>query len=133
MSERPHTPLLDSISSPEDLRRLPVERLPELCSEIRRFLIASLSDNPGHFASSMGSVELTVALHYVFDTPRDRLVWDVGHQAYAHKLLTGRREAFAGNRRKDGISGFPNPGESDYDTFPPDMHPTPYRRRWEWR
>ena len=117
MSERPHTPLLDSISSPEDLRRLPVERLPELCSEIRRFLIASLSDNPGHFASSMGSVELTVALHYVFDTPRDRLVWDVGHQAYAHKLLTGRREAFAGNRRKDGISGFPNPGESDYDTF----------------
>ena len=133
MSERPHTPLLDSISSPEDLRRLPVERLPELCSEIRRFLIASLSDNPGHFASSMGSVELTVALHYVFDTPRDRLVWDVGHQAYAHKLLTGRarlspvtaaRTASADSRTREKAITTP---------FPPDMHPTPYRRRWEWR
>lgn len=112
------TPLLDTIDSPADLRKLPVEQLPQLCEEIRRFLIRNLADNPGHFASSMGAVELTVALHYVFDTPYDRIVWDVGHQAYGHKLLTGRREAFAkGNRRFDGLSGFPNPAESEYDTF----------------
>lgn len=117
MSVLPETPLLDTINSPADLRKLQVDKLPQLCKEIRKFLIYSLADNPGHFASSMGAVELTVALHYVFDTPDDRLVWDVGHQAYGHKLLTGRREAFAGNRRKDGLSGFPNPDESEYDTF----------------
>ncbi|MDE6464166.1 MAG: 1-deoxy-D-xylulose-5-phosphate synthase [Muribaculaceae bacterium] len=117
MSVLPETPLLDTINSPADLRKLPVDSLPQLCEEIRKFLIYSLADNPGHFASSMGAVELTVALHYVFDTPDDRLVWDVGHQAYGHKLLTGRRESFAGNRRKDGLSGFPNPDESEYDTF----------------
>lgn len=117
MSASTATPLLDSINSPADLRKLEVSQLPQVCAEIRQFLISSLSGNPGHFASSMGAVELTVALHYVFDTPRDRLVWDVGHQAYGHKLLTGRREAFAGNRRKDGLSGFPNPDESEYDTF----------------
>ncbi|MDE6311337.1 MAG: 1-deoxy-D-xylulose-5-phosphate synthase [Muribaculaceae bacterium] len=112
------TPLLDSIQSPADLRKLPVEKLPQVCEEIRRFLIRNLANNPGHFASSMGAVELTVALHYVFDTPYDRLVWDVGHQAYGHKLLTGRREAFAeGNRKFGGLSGFPNPSESEYDTF----------------
>lgn len=111
------TPLLDSINLPADLRSLAPEQLPQVCDEIRKFLIASLADNPGHFASSMGAVELTVALHYVFDTPRDRIVWDVGHQAYGHKILTGRRDAFAGNRRKDGLSGFPNPDESEYDTF----------------
>ncbi len=112
------TPLLDSIQSPADLRKLPVDKLPQVCEEIRRFLIRNLADNPGHFASSMGAVELTVALHYVFDTPYDRLVWDVGHQAYGHKLLTGRREAFAeGNRKFGGLSGFPNPAESEYDTF----------------
>lgn len=112
------TPLLDTIDSPADLRKLPEERLPQLCEEIRRFLIRTLADNPGHFASSMGSVELTVALHYVFSTPYDRIVWDVGHQAYGHKLITGRREAFAkGNRRLGGLSGFPNPAESEYDTF----------------
>lgn len=111
------TPLLDKIASPDDLRRLPVDELPELCSELRHFLIHNLADNPGHFASSMGSVELTVALHYVFDTPYDRIVWDVGHQAYAHKILTGRRERFADNRRLNGLSGFPNPAESPYDTF----------------
>lgn len=110
-------PLLPYIDSPADLRRLTVEQLPQVCSEIRQFLIQSLADNPGHFASSMGAVELTVALHYVFNTPYDRLVWDVGHQAYGHKLLTGRREAFAGNRKLGGISGFPNPDESPYDTF----------------
>lgn len=111
------TPLLDKISLPADLRSLPVDELPQLCSEIRHFLIHNLADNPGHFASSMGSVELTVALHYVFDTPYDRIVWDVGHQAYAHKILTGRRERFVDNRRLGGLSGFPNPAESDYDTF----------------
>lgn len=114
---KPTTPLLDSINSPADLRRLDIEQLPQLCSEIRQFLVYSLCDNPGHFASSMGAVEMTVALHYVFDTPYDRLVWDVGHQAYGHKLLTGRRERFGTNRTYGGLSGFPNPDESEYDTF----------------
>jgi len=111
-------PLLSAINSPSDLRRLAPGQLPQLCDEIRQFLISTLSSNPGHFASSMGAVEMTVALHYVFNTPDDRLVWDVGHQAYGHKLLTGRRDAFAaGNRRLGGLSGFPNPDESPYDTF----------------
>lgn len=110
-------PLLSHIDSPSDLRQLPQDRLPEVCSEIRDFLINALSKNPGHFASSMGSVELTVALHYVFNTPYDRIVWDVGHQAYGHKLLTGRAKRFHTNRRLGGLSGFPNPNESEYDTF----------------
>lgn len=110
-------PLLAGINSPADLRRLSVDQLPQLCEEIRQFLIHALADNPGHFASSMGAVELTVALHYVFDTPYDRLVWDVGHQAYGHKLLTGRRERFDTNRKLGGICPFPNPDESEYDTF----------------
>ena len=115
--ENTEHPLLDAIKSPEDLRKLPVERLPEVCAEIRSFLIEQLSGNPGHFASSMGAVELTVALHYVFDTPEDRIVWDVGHQAYPHKLLTGRKKRFTTLRKLGGISGFPNPAESPYDTF----------------
>ncbi len=109
--------LLEQIDSPADLRKLPLGSLPQLCGEIREFLIRSLSVNPGHFASSMGAVELTVALHYVFNTPYDRIVWDVGHQAYGHKLLTGRRDSFSTNRTLGGLSGFPNPAESDYDTF----------------
>lgn len=109
--------LLQGIDSPADLRKLDVGQLPEVCRELREFLIGSLSSNPGHFASSMGAVELTVALHYVFNTPYDRIVWDVGHQAYSHKILTGRREAFATNRKLNGLSGFPNPDESEYDTF----------------
>ena len=112
-----YCPILSKIDSPADLRRLPVDALPGLCGDIRRFLIDSLSTNPGHFASSMGAVELTVALHYVFHTPYDRIVWDVGHQAYGHKLLTGRRDRFATNRCFNGLSGFPNPDESEYDTF----------------
>lgn len=112
-----HYPLLDTINDPSDLRRLPIDDLPQVCREIRDFLIQSLSKNPGHFASSMGAVEITVALHYVFNTPYDRIVWDVGHQAYGHKLLTGRRERFATNRQLNGLSGFPNPAESPYDTF----------------
>ncbi|MDE6300102.1 MAG: 1-deoxy-D-xylulose-5-phosphate synthase [Muribaculaceae bacterium] len=115
--EKPEGGWLASIDSPADLRRLPLEALPEVCAEIRQFLIKACADNPGHFASSMGAVELTVALHYVFDTPYDRLVWDVGHQAYGHKLLTGRRDRFGENRKLGGLSGFPNPDESEYDTF----------------
>lgn len=109
--------LLDGIDSPADLRALPQSALPKVCADIRARLISELSHNPGHFASSMGAVELTVALHYVYDTPYDRIVWDVGHQAYAHKLLTGRRDRFAENRKLGGLSGFPNPDESEYDTF----------------
>ncbi len=109
--------ILNQIDSPEDLRRLTPEQLPELCSEIREFLIDNLSHNPGHFGSSMGAVEIIVALHYIFSTPRDRIVWDVGHQAYAHKLLTGRRDRFSSQRTEGGISGFPFPAESEYDTF----------------
>lgn len=110
-------PLLSKIDSPEDLRKLPVESLSGVCAELRKFLIDTLSRNPGHFASNMGTVELTVALHYVFDTPYDRIVWDVGHQAYCHKILTGRRDRFETNRKFGGISGFPNPAESKYDSF----------------
>lgn len=111
------TPLLPTIDSPADLRRLSPDQLPQVCAELRQFLINSLSTNPGHFASSMGAVELTVALHYVFNTPYDRIVWDVGHQAYGHKVLTGRRDSFSLNRKLGGLSGFPNPDESIYDTF----------------
>lgn len=110
-------PLLTTINSPSDLRKLDVSQLPQVCAEIRAMLIETLSHNPGHFASSMGAVEITVALHYVFDTPYDRIVWDVGHQAYGHKILTGRRDVFDTLRTFGGISGFPNPDESQYDTF----------------
>lgn len=117
IKESDSSSLLSHINSPADLRKLSVEQLPQLCEEIRQFLISSLATNPGHFASSMGAVELIVALHYVYNTPYDRLVWDVGHQAYAHKILTGRKEAFATQRTLNGISGFPNPLESTADTF----------------
>jgi len=109
--------LLDKIRNPEDLRKLDVEQLPQLCQELRQDIIEEVSVNPGHFASSLGVVELTVALHYVYDTPEDRIVWDVGHQAYGHKLLTGRREQFFTNRKLGGIRPFPTPMESPYDTF----------------
>lgn len=113
----PTYPLLSTINSPAELKQLSVDQLPFLCQEIREYLISSLSVNPGHFGSSMGAVEIIVAIHYVFDTPRDRLVFDVGHQAYAHKLITGRFKAFANQRKKNGISGFPFPFESEYDSF----------------
>lgn len=109
--------MLAQIDSPEDLRKLQVAELPDLCKELRMFMINALSENPGHFASSMGAVEITVALHYVLNTPYDRIVWDVGHQAYSHKLLTGRRDLFSTNRKFNGLSGFPNPEESEYDSF----------------
>lgn len=109
--------LLQSIDTPEDLRRLRADQLPEVCKELRQKIIDELSCNPGHFGSSLGVVELTVALHYVFRTPYDRIVWDVGHQAYGHKILTGRRDAFCTNRKLNGIRPFPSPSESEYDTF----------------
>lgn len=111
------TPLLDGISLPMDLRKLSVDQLPQVCAELRERIIHTLSTNPGHFASSMGAVELTVALHYVYNTPSDRIVWDVGHQAYSHKLLTGRKDRFDTLRKMGGLSGFPSPSESEYDTF----------------
>jgi 1-deoxy-D-xylulose-5-phosphate synthase len=109
--------LLDRINSPADLKNLPTENLPEVCKELREFIIDAVSTNPGHFGASLGVVELTVALHYVYDTPYDLLVWDVGHQAYGHKILTGRRDIFHTNRKFKGISGFPKREESEYDTF----------------
>lgn len=109
--------LLNSIEYPSDLKKLEESQLPQLCDELRRFIIDELSHNPGHLASSLGVVELTVAIHYVYDMPTDSLVWDVGHQAYGHKILTGRRKLFHTNRQFGGISGFPNPAESEYDSF----------------
>ena len=109
--------LLKSLDTPEDLRRLEADKLPEVCKELRQKIIDELSRNPGHFGSSLGVVELTVALHYVFNTPYDRIVWDVGHQAYGHKILTGRRDTFCTNRKLHGLCPFPSPHESEYDTF----------------
>ena len=108
---------LTHIDSPADLKKLPVSALPQVCAEVRDFIIRSCAKNPGHLASSLGAVEFTVALHYVMDTPHDRLVWDVGHQAYAHKILTGRRDRFCTNRQFGGLAPFPTPAESEYDTF----------------
>ncbi|MBQ3624385.1 MAG: 1-deoxy-D-xylulose-5-phosphate synthase [Prevotella sp.] len=109
--------LLSQITYPEDLRKLAVSQLPEVCKELREDIVDELSVNPGHLASSLGAVEITVALHYVFNTPDDRIVWDVGHQAYGHKILTGRGEAFSTNRKLNGLHPFPTPAESEYDAF----------------
>ena len=109
--------LLEKVNSPADLKRLSADELRLCCDELRRYIIEQCSVNPGHLASSLGTVELTAALHYVFDTPDDKIVWDVGHQTYAHKILTGRREAFRTNRRLGGLSGFPRMAESPYDAF----------------
>lgn len=117
MSDKNTPTLLESIEIPSDLRSLPVEVLPIVCRQLRECIIKELSGNPGHFASSLGVVEITVALHYVFNTPLDRIVWDVGHQAYGHKILTGRRREFHTNRKMGGIRPFPTPFESEYDTF----------------
>lgn len=117
MSENSGYKLLSKVDYPSDLRKLSVKQLPLLCEELRNDIIKELSVNPGHLASSLGVVELTVALHYVFNTPYDRIVWDVGHQAYGHKILTGRRERFCTNRKLNGIKPFPFPAESEYDTF----------------
>ena len=115
--EKQELGLLKSIDYPSDLRRLTIDDLPKVCEELRQDIVEELSVNPGHLASSLGVVELTVALHYVYNTPEDRIVWDVGHQAYGHKILTGRRERFSTNRKLGGIRPFPSPEESEYDTF----------------
>jgi len=117
MEETQGKRLLDSIDSPSDLKKLDIGQLPQVCSELRQMIIDELSTNPGHFGSSLGTVELTVALHYVFNTPFDRIVWDVGHQAYGHKILTGRRDRFHTNRKLGGLKPFPAPDESPYDSF----------------
>ena len=116
MTENKYT-LLTNINYPSDIKKLNVNQLPQLCDELRHFIIEQLANNPGHLGSSLGVVELAVAIHYVFDTPHDRIIWDVGHQAYPHKILTGRREKFYTNRQFKGISGFPSIKESEYDAF----------------
>ena len=116
-TSRPDTPLLDQVNAPSDLRKMKKEELPLLVRELREFLLYSVGQTGGHFGAGLGVVELTVALHYLFNTPEDRIVWDVGHQAYPHKILTGRRDALLKIRQEDGISGFPKREESEYDTF----------------
>ena len=117
MMENGKENILGSIKYPQDLRKLPVEKLPQVCDELREDILKELSVNPGHLASSLGVVELTVAMHYVFNTPYDRIVWDVGHQAYGHKILTGRCDNFCTTRKLNGLRPFPSPEESEYDTF----------------
>ncbi|MGM0375334.1 MAG: 1-deoxy-D-xylulose-5-phosphate synthase [Bacteroidota bacterium] len=117
MEEKPGEQYLNHINSPEDLRNLPRDVLVDVCHELREYIIDAVSCNPGHFGASLGVVELTVALHYIFNTPYDKIVWDVGHQAYGHKILTGRRDQFHTNRKYKGLSGFPNIFESEYDAF----------------
>src|SRR5215210_8735730 len=109
--------LLQTINSPNDLKTVPKEKLHQVCDELRQYIIDVVSVHGGHFGASLGVVELTVALHYVYNTPFDQLVWDVGHQAYGHKILTGRRNNFITNRKYKGLSGFPRRSESEYDTF----------------
>jgi 1-deoxy-D-xylulose-5-phosphate synthase len=117
MTDTPSYPLLDLVQFPEDIKKLSIEQLPQLCHELRHFIITQSANNPGHLGASLGTIELTIAIHYVFDTPNDKLVWDVGHQAYAHKIITGRKERFDVNRKYKGISGFPKKSESEYDAF----------------
>jgi len=117
MSKQHKISVLDKINYPVDLKNLSIEELETLCADLRTFIIDQLCKNPGHFGSSLGTVELTVALHYVYNTPSDRIVWDVGHQAYSHKILTGRKDKFHTNRQFGGLAGFPNPNESEYDAF----------------
>ena len=115
--DRPQYELLKSIASPADLRLLERSQLPRVAEELRTYLVESVSQTGGHLSSNLGTVELTIALHYVFDTPHDRLVWDVGHQTYGHKILTGRRDAMKNLRMWQGLAGFPRREESEYDTF----------------
>jgi 1-deoxy-D-xylulose-5-phosphate synthase len=109
--------LLDKVNFPSDLKKLTTEEMVELSAQLRQFIIDAASHNPGHLGANLGVVELTIALHHVFDTPNDKIIWDVGHQAYAHKILTGRKDIFHTNRKYGGISGFPNLAESQYDAF----------------
>ena len=114
---KPNTPLLDQVDVPEQLRQLDAKDLPQFAKELREYLLYSVGQSGGHFGAGLGVVELTVALHYLFETPHDRLVWDVGHQAYPHKILTGRKHDMPTLRQKDGLAAFPKRGESEYDTF----------------
>src|SRR5699024_2128738 len=115
--ERPHTPLLDGITTPADLRALPATALRQVADELRAYLLYAAGQAGGHFGAGLGVVELSVVLHYLYHTPEDRLVWDVGHQTYPHKVLTGRREALLTIRQQHGLSGFPKRSESEYDTL----------------
>jgi len=117
MSDRPSTPLLDSVTLPADLRALDKEQLPAFADELRAEMISAVSQSGGHLGSGLGVVELTVAVHYVFDTPSDKLIWDVGHQAYPHKIVTGRRDRIRTLRQGGGLSGFTRRAESEYDPF----------------
>src|SRR3954454_18819635 len=117
MSDRPDTPLLDSVGLPADLRALAKDQLPQLADELRQEIISAVSVTGGHLGSALGVIELTVALHYVFDTPEDKLIWDVGHQAYPHKIVTGRRDRIRTLRQGGGLSGFTRRAESEYDPF----------------
>ena len=124
---------LPHINSPADLRQLPLDALPKVCDELRHDIIKELSDNPGHFASSLGTVEITVALHYVFDTPYDRLVWDVGHQAYGHKILTGRRDASTPTANSTASVPSPRPRRVNMTPSPAVTPPTPFPQPSAWR
>jgi len=117
MSNSKQFPLLFSVDTPADLRELDEQQLPEFCHQLRQFLIESVAQTGGHLGASLGTVELTVALHYVFNTPTDQLVWDVGHQTYCHKIITGRRSRMPSMRKRGGLAGFPSRSESPYDTF----------------
>src|SRR5678816_2264399 len=117
MSDRPHTPLLDTVQYPDDLRKLDKSQLPQLAEELRQEIISAVSVTGGHLGAGLGVVELTVAIHYVFETPNDKLVWDVGHQAYPHKIVTGRRDRIRTLRQGGGLSGFTKRSESEYDPF----------------
>jgi len=117
MSDRPETPLLDTVQFPAELRALPKEQLPQLADELRQEVISAVSVTGGHLGAGLGVIELTVALHYVFDTPKDKLIWDVGHQAYPHKIITGRRDRIRTLRQGGGLSGFTKRSESEYDPF----------------
>ena len=125
--------LLDSINQPRDLKQLNEQQVKQLCTEIRQFLLENISKTGGHLASNLGVVELTVALHRVLDTPQDKIVFDVGHQCYTHKILTGRRGQFDKLRQLDGISGFPNPNESEHDASLPGTETRRFRLRSAWR
>ncbi len=127
-------PLLKMIESPADVKQLSREQLHQLCDELRQYIIDVVSVHGGHFGASLGVVELSVALHYIYNTPYDQLVWDVGHQAYGHKILTGRKDNFSSNRKYNGLSGFPKRSESEYDTFGVGIPLLLFLRRsvWPW-
>ena len=133
MENEPTYNLLNALNTPEDLRRLTPEQLPEVCDELRQDIIKEVSCNPGHFAASLGVVELTVALHYVFNTPYDRIVWDVGHQAYGHKILTGRRDTFSTNRNWEASVPSHRPKRANMIRLLVGMPQTPFRLRWVWQ